>query len=225
MPAEAVDRHLGTCAACRSWFARAERLNRTMLVRAAPPVPDLTEAILDRTPAPSGERWGFRIALAVVAVAQLTLAFAQLFGRADGLHGQHGGGFMVGHLSHESIAWNLAVGVGLLFAALRPGSATGQLPLLAGFVLMLTALSTADVLGQEVTFERIFSHLPAVLGVLLLFVVRRQFRNRHDPRPQRYGATGRDERAETSTPDAPAAVDRPHRPHRFWRPASRRRAA
>ncbi|WP_233226107.1 zf-HC2 domain-containing protein [Amycolatopsis sp. CA-126428] len=204
------DEHLASCAACREWFAGADRLRRAMLLRPAPPVPDLTAAILERTPAPSGEGWGWRIALAVVAIAQLGLAFAQLLGTAHA----HDGVPLV-HLGHESGAWNLAVGIGLLTAALRPKTAGGQLPLLTGFVGVLLGLSAGDLATGQVAVSRVTTHVLVVLGLALLYAVHRADRHRGTPFP---AATAGDGTATLeSTVDAPAA-GRP-RPRPFRRQA------
>jgi predicted anti-sigma-YlaC factor YlaD len=205
-----ADRHLAGCAACREWFASASDLRRAMLLRPAPPVPDLTAAILERTPAPSGEGWGPRIALAAVAIAQLGLAFAQLLGTA----GAHGADHLVPlvHFDHESGAWNLAVGIGLLTAALRPRTAGGQLPLLAGFVGVLLTLSAGDLAAGQVTLARLATHLLVVLGLALLWTVHRGHRTRNAPLP---AATADDGSAtSTSTVDSPAPGRRRPRPSR-----------
>ncbi len=225
MPAEAVDRHLAGCPGCRSYQARAQLLHRSMTLRPAPAVPDLTTVILDRTPAPPAERWALRIALGVVAIAQLTLAVSQLLGAG---HAGHAGGLQLGHLDHESAAWNLAVGVGLLWAALRPRAAVGQLPVLAGFVAVLTVLSTGDLINQAVSVGRVLSHGLVVLGLLLLFLVHRQYRGHH-PLPAGYGDSSGTGDTSASTTDDDHALDSggrgPRRVHRFHRPASKHRAA
>ncbi len=219
------DEHLASCPECRAWFAAAERLRRTMLLRPAPPVPDLTAAILERTPAPSGERWGWRLALAMVAISQLGLAFAQLLGTAVG-HGDvhsaiHSAIHSGIHLGHESGAWNLAVGIGLLTAVLRPATAGGQLPLLTGFVGVLLALSAGDLAAGQVTLSRLATHVLVVLGLALLYAVHRGHRERGTPLP----AATADGGAATSgsTVDTPAA-GRP-RPRPFRRQAHGRHAA
>ncbi|MDT7802655.1 MAG: hypothetical protein QOI78_6088 [Actinomycetota bacterium] len=211
-PPGAVDRHLDGCAACREWFTGAERLRRTMLLRPAPAVPDLTASILERTPAPAGEGWGLRIALAVVAIAQLGLAFAQLLGTTHDA--------MPGHLAHESGAWNLAVGIGLLTAALRPRLAGGQLPLLTGFVGVLFALSAGDLATGQVTVARLATHLLVVLGLALLYAVHRGHRNRTAPLPAATADSGTT--TSGAAPEGPAARPRP-RP--FRRQAHGRHAA
>lgn len=175
LAAAEVDRHLESCADCRAWYSRAQELRRFMRVRAAPVVPDLTGVVLERTPAPAGARQGARIGLGAVAMAQLGLSVAQLLGGATGMTTMA----MAGHLSHESTAWNVAVGVGLLWAALRPNAAGGQLPVLTGFVVVLLGLSIADLVGDVVTPARLASHVFVLLGLVLLFVVRRQHNDRH----------------------------------------------
>ena len=201
-----MDRHLEGCAACQDWFADAGRLRRALLLRPAPAVPDLTDVILERTPAPAAEGWGPRIALGVVAVAQLGLAFAQLLGAGED-HDMSGMTMLAGHLVHESSAWNLAVGIGLLVAALRPKTAAGQLPLMAGFVAVLLALSAGDLISGQVTLGRVATHVLVVLGLVLLFAVHRHHRSRNAPLP----AAHSDGSSSTSaaTPDAPAARPRP----------------
>jgi predicted anti-sigma-YlaC factor YlaD len=219
---ELVDRHLESCAGCRSWRARADTLRRRMVVREAPAVPDLSEAILDRIPAPSGERWPARIALAVVAIAQSTLSTAQLLGVATGM-GAMPDPVMVGHLAHESAAWNLAIGAGLLWAALRPRSAAGQLPMLTGFVLVLAVLSVDDLAGHAVTAGRLLTHGFVLLGLMLLFVVWRQHRDSGRP------GTGDAIAPRPSSAERTAALElrgeTPPRHGGWHRPASGRRAA
>lgn len=205
-----VEPHLAGCAACREWFARAEELRRAMLLRPAPAVPDLTATILERTPAPSGEGWGLRIALAAVAIGQLGLAFAQLLDAHGAVH-----------LDHEGGAWNLAVGIGLLTAALRPRTAGGQLPLLAGFVGVLLVLSAGDLATGQVTFARLATHLLVVLGLVLLWAVHRSHRERHAPLP---AATADDSASATGSTVDPPAPGR-SRPRPFRRQAHGRHAA
>ncbi|GAB3002748.1 zf-HC2 domain-containing protein [Amycolatopsis acidiphila] len=219
---DVLDRHLETCADCRAWYSAAQDLRRWMTVRAAPVVPDLTEVVLDRIPAPTGERWPARIGLGLVALAQLTLSGAQLFGAATGM-GAMPAAFMTGHLSHESTAWNLAVGIGLLWAALRPRAAAGQLPVLTGFVLALVAFSVGDLLGHAVTPGRLASHVFVLLGLALLFVVRRQYRD--DGRPGTGDALTPQHRTAPGTDPGEAADEPLPGPRRRHRPASRHRAA
>lgn len=225
LPDTAVDRHLEGCPHCRAWQDDAVRLRRQLLVREAPRVPDLTERILTEVPAPSPQRWGLRIALALVALVQSGLGFAELLG-ADVGHAEHDGMMaMAAHLGNESGAWNLAVGFGLLWAALRPATASGLLPALAGFVAVLGLMSGLDLADGQVTVSRVLSHGLLVAGVGLLYGVRRQHRRTSTPGPStRVAAPDHDEVTLGWEPRAAKGGRGPRRrfPHL---PASRRRAA
>ncbi|GAA4884933.1 zf-HC2 domain-containing protein [Saccharopolyspora cebuensis] len=206
VPDEALDRHLLRCPDCRAWDERITGLRRGMLVREAPPVPDLTERITAAARPKRGRL--LRGALGVVAVAQSGLGIAQLLGAA-GVHGAHST-----HLSNESAAWNLAIGIGLLWAALRPRAAGGQLPAFAGFTLIIGAVSAADLLGGHVTAGRVFSHVLVAIGVGLLIAVHRRLGR--DPHPTPSTADDRDtpDLPKPDLPD-PAHPAAPHRaPHR-----------
>ncbi|MET9224200.1 zf-HC2 domain-containing protein, partial [Lentzea sp. NPDC003310] len=128
VPADQVDAHLDGCASCREWHDSAAALTRTLRVRPATPVPDLAAAVLDAAPpvvpaTPKG--WLPRGLLTGVAVAQLTLGLAQVLGVSSS-HSGHTTGVDSSHLFNESTAWNLALGLGLLWTALRPVAATDR---------------------------------------------------------------------------------------------------
>lgn len=72
------------------------------------------------------------------------------------------------HLSHESAAWNLTVGVGFLLAAARRGVAEGLVPLLTAFVTILSLLSINDVARGEVSAARVLSHAFLIVGYLVI---------------------------------------------------------
>nr|WP_246481225.1 hypothetical protein [Amycolatopsis umgeniensis] len=182
MPEAALARHARACPYCRNWQERAMDLRRLMLIRKAPQIPDLTDRILRIAALPSLERWGLRIALAIVALIQSGLGFGQLIMPETG-HGGHAGVTGAAHLGNESAAWNLAVGIGLLWAALRPRTAAGLVPVLAGFVVVLGTVSTIDLISGQVTAERVLSHSLVVVGVGLLIAVRRQVRLPPVPAP------------------------------------------
>ncbi|WP_033289510.1 zf-HC2 domain-containing protein [Amycolatopsis jejuensis] len=222
LPGEQVDEHLVTCVSCRSWYDRSVALRRSFLVRSAPAVPDLTDRILADTPAPPREKWGLRVALGLVGLVQCGLAFAQLLG----MDNAHGGGFMTGHLLNESAAWNLAVGVGLLWAALRTRAAAGQLPMITGFVIVLAVLTTSDLIGDRVTAGRVLSHVFLVAGLALLYAVHRQHRLRHQPGPD-LADTADDPADTTITTRGTLALARPHpkRGRDSQRPTGRHHAA
>ncbi|WP_143021323.1 hypothetical protein [Prauserella marina] len=174
-----MDRHLGCCVSCRLWWEQAGRLHRGMRLASAPSVPDLTDRIVAAAPLPRRDRWGLRLALTVVALLQASLGFAQLLG-VDATHAEHA--VAATHLGNESAAWNLAIGIGLLWAALRPTSAGGLLPALTGFAVVLAVVSASDLFGGLVTGARVVSHGIMLAGVVLLFFVHRQHKT-NDPSP------------------------------------------
>ncbi|MGM1063229.1 zf-HC2 domain-containing protein [Saccharothrix sp. Mg75] len=225
-PAAETDAHLAGCAACRAWQDRAAALTRSLRLRPATATPDLVDAVVAAAPPVVRTRgWYPRAALAGVAVAQLTLGLAQVLGtstaaaRAAG-HGIHDSTGV--HLFNESTAWNLALGLGLLWAALRPRAAIGLLPVVAAFVAVLAAFSTRDLITGQATATRVTSHAILVLGLALLLLVHRTHR-----RPDGTDSTTPLPTATPTDGAAPATPradpDPPHHPR--LRPVSHHRAA
>ncbi|WP_245743443.1 zf-HC2 domain-containing protein [Lentzea fradiae] len=225
VPAEQADEHLAACASCRVWEESAATLTRSLRVRPATAVPDLTAAIMaeagELEPAKTRD-WLPRMLLGGVAVAQLTLGLAQVIGGGTGGHGGHATGVGGSHLFNESTAWNLALGLGLLWTALRPAATSGTLPVTAAFVAVLVPYSASDLLSGTATVGRVLSHSLLLAGLALLALV--HFAGR-DP-GGRTPAAG-DESGETSTSgDLSGRADRPRTRRRVrLRPVTRHRAA
>ncbi|MFI5593221.1 zf-HC2 domain-containing protein [Amycolatopsis sp. NPDC051758] len=221
---DVLDRHLAGCPDCRAWQERATALRRLTLVREAPRVPDLTARILAEVPAPRPQQWRLRVALGLVALVQSGLGLAELLG-ADVGHAAHGSLAAAVHLGNESAAWNVAVGIGLLWAALRPAAAAGLLPALGGFVLVLGLVSGIDLSTGQVAVDRVASHGLVVAGVALLFAVRRQHA-RHPAPPLADRVPAGDETGLGAAP-SDAGTPSPGRPQRRGfpqRPTGRRAA-
>jgi predicted anti-sigma-YlaC factor YlaD len=205
---DVLDRHLAGCPECRAWQERATALRRMTLVREAPAVPDLTARILAEAPAPRPQPWRVRLALGLVALVQSGLGLAELTG-VDVGHAAHSGLVAAAHLGNESAAWNVAVGIGLLWAALRPSAAAGLLPALGGFVVVLGIVSGFDLSTGQVAADRVASHGLVVAGVALLLAVRRQHARRpappsadRVPAPED-GGTGRSDEVAGGAPGRP----------------------
>jgi predicted anti-sigma-YlaC factor YlaD len=218
VPAVEVDSHLDGCAECAGWLVRAQTLTRSVRVRAVHSGPDLVDAVLAAAPDVRRRRLpALQLALGVVATTQVAIALSQLVASAH-----HGG--MSGHLFNEGVAWNLGLGIGLLFAAVRAERAGGLLPTLSGFVAVLAALSALDLINGDATASRVVSHLPLVAGLALLYLVHGE--HRRQPTPDRPVAEddGADDHGQGST-DVPAAVPtrRRHSPSHL-RPTGRRAA-
>ncbi|SHG81953.1 Predicted anti-sigma-YlaC factor YlaD, contains Zn-finger domain [Streptoalloteichus hindustanus] len=177
MPSAEVDRHLASCSACAQWLVRAEALTRAVRVRPAEATPDLVAAVAAAVP-PRRPAVAARLALAGVALAQLLVALSQLLNSMTG-HTGHGGAS--GHLFNEGAAWNLALGLGLLFVVRRVERAGALLPVLGSFVAVLGAYSAHDLITGVTTPARVLSHAPLLVALVLLFVVHREHRRRPVP--------------------------------------------
>jgi predicted anti-sigma-YlaC factor YlaD len=167
LDAAAVDAHLATCPGCRSWSAEAERLHRFVRLRPAEPVPDLTGAILAAAPgapAPRRTEWA-RYVLLVVALTRLVLALRVIvFGEITG----------VGlHMARELGSWDLALAVGLLVVAWRPGLARGMLAFALTLALALTVTTTLDVVTGRIPFAGESTHAFELVGVAMVWLLAR----------------------------------------------------
>lgn len=230
VPVEETDAHLASCADCRQWRQDAAALTRSLRVRPATDVPDLAAAVLAAAPParpapPTVRGWYWRMGLAGVAVAQLTLGMAQVFGvnSAADRAGHTAGTQTSTHLFNESTAWNLALGLGMLWTALRPRAASGMLPVVAAFVVVLVPFSVNDLVTGAVALSRITSHVFLLLGLVLLVVVRRTHPAPEDGTPTT--ARPDDPRADIDAAADPERRDDTGGGWRHLRPVSRKRAA
>ncbi|SCG46106.1 zf-HC2 domain-containing protein [Micromonospora halophytica] len=213
--AAAAQRHLDGCADCRDWLDGAAAVNRRVRTRAASPLPDLTDAILAAAPPRRLAGWrvrlvaALRVALGVLGAGQLVLGLAQA-GRGaltDHLHpaGQH--------LWHEAAAWNVAVGAGFVFVALRRTPPAGLLPTLSAFVATLVLLSVNDVLTARVDVSRLVSHALLLGGWLVTVLLSRPALRAGRPPPVD-GRAGRSRwRLRLDEAEQPAVGPRPAPPY------------
>ncbi|MGK5680273.1 zf-HC2 domain-containing protein [Actinoplanes sp. URMC 104] len=116
---------------------------------------------------------GLLVALAAVGAVQLILGLDQVGGGVVGAHVHTGLDATPGHLWHESAAWNVAVGAGYLFIALRRSRPSGLIPMLTAFVGMLLLLSVNDLTAGRVDATRLISHGFVILGYLLIVALSR----------------------------------------------------
>ncbi|WP_394622280.1 hypothetical protein JNUCC0626_47625 [Lentzea sp. JNUCC 0626] len=87
-------------------------------------------------------------------------------------HNGHTAGVDNGHLVNESTTWNIALGLGLLWTALRPAAISGTLPVTAAFVAVLIPYSGGDLINGTATTSRVLSHSLLLAGLVLLVLVR-----------------------------------------------------
>ena len=172
MSASALDHHLSTCVDCAAWLQAVSRIGRTLRVTGNTP-PDLSGNILSDVVLPTARihryRMGLRAALASLGFLQWALAMPALFGDSVGMR-------MSMHASHESAAWNLALGASFLAVAVKPARAQGTMPILATFVGVLAVLSVGDVAAGLVDGTRLASHLGVVAGLVLVVLCARSER-------------------------------------------------
>ncbi|MCX2954518.1 hypothetical protein [Lentzea sp. NEAU-D7] len=159
-----------------------------------------------------------------MAVAQLTLGMAQVVGTSGAsAHGGHTTGVDSTHLFNESTAWNLAIGLGLLWTALRPTATSGMLPVVSAFVAVLVPYSASDLLSGSATPGRVFSHALLVVGLGLLVLVHSGNRGPSGRTPRAHGDA--DDMADDISA-TPERAERPRTQRRVrLRPVSKHRAA
>lgn len=165
----ALQAHLSACVDCARWEAEAVRLSRVGRVTAAE-VPDLSDRITAAVALPAGRvlrrRRVLRLALLVAGLGQLAIAVPAITGDSIGM-------VMSAHAAHEAAAWNLALAAAFLATASRPRRAAGLVPLLATFVVVLSALGARDFASGAASAERLATHLIAVAGLVLLVLLDR----------------------------------------------------
>jgi predicted anti-sigma-YlaC factor YlaD len=169
------------------------------------------------------------LALAAVGAVQLILGLDQIGGGVTSAHVHAGADATSGHLWHESAAWNVAVGAGYLFIALRRSRPTGLVPMLTAFVGMLLLLSLNDLTADRVDGTRLVSHGFVILGYLLVVALSRVAGEAARPPGARAGSTWRahfadDDEAEVA-PRVPALRLLPRHPGPLTADHDERRAA
>jgi predicted anti-sigma-YlaC factor YlaD len=203
-----VEAHLAGCAGCREWLERAAAVNRLTRTGVVPDVPDLSAAILAALPSAPVRRRRLAsgplyVALAAVGAVQLILGLAQV-GDAGSAHVHTGLDATPGHLWHESAAWNVAVGAGFLFIALRRNRPTGLVPMLTAFVGMLVLLSVNDLSAARVDTARLVSHGFVILGYLIVVALSRLTGGSAPPSGGRVAGGNGWHLVEESVPEEPA---------------------
>lgn len=172
MSASVLDAHLAACADCREWQESVVAVGR--MFRLSPQVPpDLSRSVVANQVITGARvrarrRW-MRASLGAVGLVQWALAIPGLSGDSVGMH-------MAMHASHESAAWNVALGASFIAVAVRPARAIGAAPILATFLTALALLSLPDIVSGQVPAARLASHAGVVLGLLLIVLLNRSNR-------------------------------------------------
>ena len=158
-----ANRHLGRCRDCRVWWTQAGQVNRVLRVRPAEAVPDLATVVLARAhPAATGRRQWVRIALATIAATELVLAIPGLIA-GDGASSIHD----ARHLG----SFGVAIAVGLLYVAWRPGRAFGILPIVAALASTMALSSVIDIVNTRATTLGEAHHVLEFAGLILVWML------------------------------------------------------
>jgi predicted anti-sigma-YlaC factor YlaD len=206
----AVDAHLSTCPECRRWAddaAAVTRLARMSVVTAQPAISaKVLDAVVEAAPGQGRRRLvgGLRLALGVLGFAQFALGMVQISAFSAASHDHTGDAVSSAHLWHESAAWNVALGAGFGWIAVRRSRPAGLVPLLTAFVALLTLLSANDFWVGQVDTARLFSHALIVVGYVIVLVLNRPGLDFGEPPPQ--------SRARGWSVDLDDAVSRPAPP-------------
>ncbi len=171
--ADRVALHLASCGRCADFAAGAGALHRATRLREAEAVPDLVGAVLARaaTPRRHQPEWA-RYALFAVALSQLLLAVPLvILGRDLGASV---------HVARELGSWDVALAVGLLYAAWRPAKASGLLPFAGALAGAMAVTAVPDVAGGRQSVLSESHHLLELVGLALLVVLARPTWRRHN---------------------------------------------
>jgi predicted anti-sigma-YlaC factor YlaD len=180
----AVDEHLSECASCRAWLLEATSLGERVAPALSLDAPDRSEAILaavgaDRVEAEREETaailFPWRAGLVAVGMLQLLLAVPALLGTTTGV---------TEHLSREMGSFDVALGVGFVFAAWRPARAWGMLPLVATLAGCLVVTTLVDLQQGQAGALAESTHLLDLIGLGLLWALAYSYR-RPTPAPTR----------------------------------------
>ena len=168
MPPAELDGHLAVCPECARLGGDAAAVTRRARLAAAPPVPDLTAAVLAALPrelpgAAAAARArlvdsALRLALLAVGVAQAGLAWPAL------ASGQAAMSAPV-HMAHETGAWSLDSRPRSSPSRRLPRLAAGTLPFLGTFTALLVPVTLRDLAAGHVHADRAAVHLLLLVGL------------------------------------------------------------
>jgi predicted anti-sigma-YlaC factor YlaD len=168
--------HLAGCADCRAFAHDAEALHRSVRLAPAPEIPDLAPSILSaigaeaRADAEPDANLPLRWILVAIAVAQIAVAIpALILGNDAGLPV---------HMARHIGSFEVALGVGFLYAAWKPSRIPGLLPVVAALVVCLLGSSLLDVASGNTQALGEVQHVLDFVGLAVVWLL-----SRPAPRP------------------------------------------
>jgi len=184
---EAITEHLAHCPYCAVWQESAHRLTRRIRLTSARTLPDRTTQLLAAVLADQSARQPVRPVYRLARWGLVTAATAQLLIIFPALILGQAGALVPAHAARELGAFNVALAVGYLAAALRPSRARGALLLAVPSTALLVVLAIVDTALGETTLAAETPHLVAVAGWALLWVLSRSPQE-EPPGPGRRGS-------------------------------------
>jgi predicted anti-sigma-YlaC factor YlaD len=155
--------HLASCRDCAALAEELRALHRAVRLRPAEAVPDLSGRILAvANPPRAGRGDWIRTSLLVVALTQLAFALPGLAGRLEGA---------AVHVGRHLGSLELAVALGLAYAAWRPVRAFGLLPMAGALALAITVTAVVDVTSGRAPLLGEAHHVLDLAGVVLLWLL------------------------------------------------------
>jgi predicted anti-sigma-YlaC factor YlaD len=182
--ADELDAHLRSCQRCRALAEGAAELAPRLAPLAASAAPsrsvELLTAMAEARRTAGRRLDAVRLALLVVAGIQLGLALpGLLFGDAvAGMAAHH-----VGHVTRHLGAWDVALAVGFVVAAVQPVRALGLLPMAVALAACMAVAAVLDVVGGSATLFGESMHALQLTGLALLWAL-----SRATPRPTAIGS-------------------------------------
>lgn len=161
-----LEAHLTGCRECGEWLAKAEEI--TLAVRGHDlAAPDLTAPILaavrmdgqpDAGAVQRKRRATMRLALGLTALMQLAMAIPALLGLGD-----------IAHTSREAASFDIAVAVGMGFAAWRPDVARAFVPVAFVLAGCLILTSVFDIMEGAARLAHEIGHVAALAQAALVW--------------------------------------------------------
>jgi predicted anti-sigma-YlaC factor YlaD len=163
--------HLAGCADCRAFAHDAEVLHRGVRLAPAPAIPDLTPGILAAIGAESladtepDTHLTLRWILFAIAIAQIAVAIpALVFGNDASLPV---------HTARHIGSFDVALGVGFLYAAWKPSRIPGLLPVVVALVACLVGSSLLDVAAGNTGALGEAQHVLDFVGLAVVWLLSR----------------------------------------------------
>jgi predicted anti-sigma-YlaC factor YlaD len=166
--------HLAGCADCRAFAHDTEALHRRVRLAPAPSMPDLAPGILaaigaertdDDEVEPSDANGALRWILVAIALAQIAIAIpALVFGSDAGLPV---------HTARHIGSFDVALGVGFLYAAWKQSRIPGLLPVVLALVVCLVGSSLLDVAEGNTAALGEVPHVLDFVGLAVVWLLSR----------------------------------------------------